>query len=138
MAVIHPSSEPIDERERGLYLKNAKASLKVLADRAQELGLILAVENLPRTCLCRDSEETAQILKSDDRLRFCFDVNHLLIDSHARFLERFARQAFRRCIFPITILRTSGTRCRDAEKLTGASLFCCWKRLITAVRFCTR
>ncbi|MBP3480455.1 MAG: sugar phosphate isomerase/epimerase [Clostridia bacterium] len=90
VAVIHPSSEPIDERERGLYLKNAKASLKVLADRAQELGLILAVENLPRTCLCRDSEETAQILKSDDRLRFCFDVNHLLIDSHARFLERFA------------------------------------------------
>lgn len=88
--VVHPSSEPIEEHERSEYMENSIASLKVLADHAQKLGLTLAVENLPRTCLCRDSKETEQILRSDDRLRFCFDVNHLLIDSHEKFLERFA------------------------------------------------
>lgn len=90
VTVIHPSSEPIEENEREIYIEHSINSLKILADRAQELGLILAVENLPRTCLCRDSGETARILESDKRLRFCFDVNHLLRDSHAQFVQRFA------------------------------------------------
>lgn len=33
---------------------------------------------MPRTCLGRDSKDIRELLSADDRLRACFDTNHLL------------------------------------------------------------
>lgn len=78
IAVVHPSSEPIAEEDRALAMQYAKENLKILADWAQELGMTVAVEDLPRTCLGRDSADMLELLSADSRLRACFDTNHLL------------------------------------------------------------
>jgi len=86
VAVIHPSGEPIEQSKRQLYMECCKKSLKELADYAESLGIVLAVEDLPRTCLGRDTKEMIELVECDSRLRVCFDVNHLLCDSHEQFI----------------------------------------------------
>ena len=84
--VIHPSGEPI-LMKRGERMKASQDSLSVLAAVAAECGGELAVEDLPRTCLGRDSGEILTLLEADDRLRVCFDTNHLLKESIADFIR---------------------------------------------------
>ena len=45
---------------------------------AQQLGQVIAVEDLPRTCLGRESSEMLELISVNDKLRVCFDTNHLL------------------------------------------------------------
>jgi sugar phosphate isomerase/epimerase len=65
----------------------AKSSLKKLAEVAAEYGAVIAVENLPRTCLGKNSEEMLELLSADERLRSCFDTNHLLSESHESYIK---------------------------------------------------
>ena len=76
--IVHPSYEPIADDERALRLENARLSLKELAEYADTLGAVICVEDLPRSCLGHDVKEMLELLSADDRLRVCFDVNHLL------------------------------------------------------------
>lgn len=76
--VIHASGEPIDDDERSERMKHAKESFASLAAVAAEAGALIAVEDLPRTCLGNCSADILDFLKIDDRLRVCFDTNHLL------------------------------------------------------------
>lgn len=87
--VIHPSSEPksTDAFIRREEILRAKESLCTLADRAEVLGARIAVEDLPRSCLGHTAAEMADIVSADARLGVCFDVNHLLYDTHAEFLR---------------------------------------------------
>ena len=85
--VIHPSGEPIDEKDRGIRMECAKKSLKKLADFAGDLGSVIAVENLPRTCLGRDSKEITELISADERLKVCFDTNHLLKENLLDFIN---------------------------------------------------
>ena len=85
--VIHPSSEPNREEERPLLLNYAAESLVKLADVAERAGGIIAVENLPRTCLGRDSADIKKLISADDRLRVCYDTNHLLSQPAKEFIE---------------------------------------------------
>ena len=85
--VIHPSGEPIKEEERPLYMAAAKKSLAELAPYAEAAGGVIAVENLPRTCLGRDSADILELLSADARLRVCFDTNHLLGEDPAAFIR---------------------------------------------------
>jgi len=78
IAVIHPSSEPIRDEDRALAMQYSRENLRILADWAQELDMTVAVEDLPRTCLGRNSGEMLELLSADSRLRACFDTNHLL------------------------------------------------------------
>ena len=78
VAVIHPSGEPNEPGERPRLMEAARRSLAELAPAAEALGISLAVEDLPRTGLGRDSAEILDLLRADDRLRVCFDTNHLL------------------------------------------------------------
>lgn len=87
IAVIHPSGEPITDIDRETSMDFASESLVKLADVAKRNGLILAVENLPRTCLGRDSKEIKKLIDADSSLRACFDVNHLLQESHCEFVN---------------------------------------------------
>ena len=85
--VIHPSGEPIEESERADRLNCAMESLSVLAEIAQKSGGTVAVEDLPRTCLGRDTDELCKLVSADDRLRVCFDMNHLLYDDNVEFIK---------------------------------------------------
>ena len=53
--VLHPSSEPITPDEREQRLANSHASIGELAPVAKEIGAVLCIENLPRTCLALDA-----------------------------------------------------------------------------------
>ena len=86
-AVIHPSSEPIADADRAEAKKYSKENLSRLADKAEACGIVLAVENLPRTCLGNTASELLDLVHTDDRLRVCFDVNHLLKDTHENFVR---------------------------------------------------
>jgi len=79
LVVIHPSYEPIAEQERPARLEACRHSLDVLAGNAATLGVQLAVECLPRTCLANTAEETLTIVDGLDpaAVGVCVDVNHL-------------------------------------------------------------
>ncbi len=85
--VIHASGEPIADCERAERMACAKRSLKKLAEVAAECGATIAVENLPRTCLGRDSAEILELISAHPLLRACFDTNHLLTESHVDFIK---------------------------------------------------
>ena len=88
--VVHPSSEPKcdggEGREREMCA--SMTSLAALAEIAAREGGVIAVEDLPRTCLGRSAEEIARLISADDRLRVCFDTNHLLIDNNLNFIDK--------------------------------------------------
>lgn len=85
--VLHPSSEPIAEEEREERLQNSRNSIGRLALVAREIGAVLCVENLPRTCLGRDSGEIMRLIEDFPDVMVCFDSNHLLKEEHAHFFE---------------------------------------------------
>ena len=87
IAVLHPSFEPIEDCFREERLKLSTDSLYILTKEAKKCGIKLAVENLPRTCLGRTSDEIMRLISVDDSLGVCFDVNHLLIQSHKDFVS---------------------------------------------------
>lgn len=88
--VVHPSYEPICDNERELRLENSKDSLSNLAEYAAPLGVVICVEDLPRSCLGHDVKEMLALLSAHKGLRVCFDVNHLLKQygcTHRDFVE---------------------------------------------------
>ncbi|MBO5786687.1 MAG: sugar phosphate isomerase/epimerase [Clostridia bacterium] len=88
--IIHPSYEPICDDERESRMINARKSLKELAEYAEPFGAVICVEDLPRSCLGHDVAEMKRLVSADERLRVCFDVNHLLAvykDTHRDFVE---------------------------------------------------
>lgn len=76
--VIHASGEPITPETRAERMKYAKEGLAQLCETVSSYGAVLAVEDLPRTCLGNSAEEIRELLSADERLRVCFDTNHLL------------------------------------------------------------
>ncbi len=86
--VAHPSQEPIPEEERDVYMAQSKKSLKTLAEVADKCMVTIAVEDLPRTCLGRNSSDMLDLISADDRLRICFDTNHLLSENIKEFIEK--------------------------------------------------
>lgn len=89
--VLHPSSEPISPDEREQRLANSHASIGELAPVAKEIGAVLCVENLPRTCLGQNGEEMMRLIEGYDEVGLCFDTNHLLYQSHADYLKAVAK-----------------------------------------------
>lgn len=85
--VIHPSGEPIDNSQRQIRLDCAKQSLKKLGAFAEENGVTIAVEDLPRTCLGRNSTEILELISVHPNLRVCFDTNHLLGENLEDFIK---------------------------------------------------
>lgn len=85
--VLHPSGEPYTIEERAERMKAAKDYIATLAEFAGKCGAVIAVEDLPRTCLGNCSSEIKELISVDDRLKVCFDTNHLLIESNADFIK---------------------------------------------------
>lgn len=93
--VLHPSSEPITPDEREQRLANSHASIGELAPVAEEIGAVLCVENLPRTCLGQNGEEMMRLVEGYDEVGLCFDTNHLLYQSHEDYLKAVAKGKIR-------------------------------------------
>ena len=87
VCVLHPSSEPIDEKDRPMRVRRSHESVKKLAAVADSVGITLAVENLPRTCLTRTPDEMAKILEGTSA-NMCFDANHSLTLSNLDYLKQ--------------------------------------------------
>lgn len=85
--VVHPSREPYEDCEREAAIEMAKKSMSELADFADTLGAVIAVEDLPRTCIGRNSSDIKAILSANDKLRVVFDTNHLLGEPIADFIR---------------------------------------------------
>lgn len=90
--VIHPSVEPIADSERYDRMECSKASLAQLAEIAKNNGAVIAVEDLPRTCLGRNSDEITELLSAHDSLRACFDTNHLLTQDPVDFIHKLGNK----------------------------------------------
>ena len=85
--ILHPSAEPISDTERQERMSRSKQSLHILAEFAHRRGAVIAVENLPRTCLGKNKEEMLELLSANDGLRACFDTNHLLSGCPVEFIK---------------------------------------------------
>lgn len=88
--VIHPSTEPIDENDRPARMECAKKSLAVIAEYLKGKNAVLAVEDLPRTCLGRSSSDILELCSAHPDLRACFDTNHLLGEDIGEFIKKTA------------------------------------------------
>ena len=126
--VIHPSGEPIQEEERPLYMEAAKKSLAELAAVAEAAGGVIAVENLPRTCLGRDSADMLELLSADPRLRVCFDTNHLLAEDPIDFIRKVGNK--------IVTLHVSDYDLQDERHWLPGEGKTDWPALINALREC--
>lgn len=85
--VIHPSCEPIADEARKEKMEYSKESLHMLAEYANTWDSVIAIEDLPRTCLGRNSEEMLELLSAHSKLRVCFDTNHLLKENVVDFIH---------------------------------------------------
>ena len=87
IVVIHPSSEPNEDKDRPALLERTIKNLEYLSKICRESGAVLAVEDLPRTCLCNHSSEMLQILRAVPELQMTFDTNHISKQSNPDFLR---------------------------------------------------
>lgn len=85
--VVHPNTGPVGDGDRAERMELSKQSLSILADEAERGGAILCVEDLPRTNLGHNSAEIRELLSADDRLRVCFDTNHLVGETGHDFVH---------------------------------------------------
>lgn len=85
--VLSPSYDNVAPDERGERLANCHASIGEIAPVVEAYGATLCVENLPRTCLGRNGQEMMFLIGGYDNVGICFDVNHLIYQSHEDFLK---------------------------------------------------
>lgn len=78
ICVIHPSSEPNEDDMREELLSYCTENMAKLCEYTNSYGIELAMENLPRTCLCNTPDEVISVLKKIPDLKTCFDMNHFL------------------------------------------------------------
>lgn len=90
--VIHPSGEPIAKENREERMSLSMESLDILAEFAHSQGAVIAVEDLPRTCLGNTADEIIRLISANDKLRVCFDTNHLLIDNNIDFVKKLGEK----------------------------------------------
>ena len=84
--VLHPSTEPIADEDRPEQMALSRDAILELGALCSACGLTLAVENLPRTCLCNCSAEMVALL-SGTGAKVCFDTNHSLKENNLDFLR---------------------------------------------------
>lgn len=78
--VVHPCLEPVSDADRTERLLYARQSLSFLADICGKNGAEICVEDLPRTCLGNSIAEMQFLTAEDDRIKICFDTNHITVE----------------------------------------------------------
>jgi len=76
--VIHPSWEPVNEHERAIRFDFCRNSLKIISEFIGSEHVTIAVEHLPRACLCNTSTEVKRLIDDikSEKFGICQDVNH--------------------------------------------------------------
>lgn len=84
MVTLHASNEP-PMAEHPQRIGQVCKSIEELLPLAQELGFVINVEFLPRTCVGNCAEELQEIVShfDTDKVGICLDVNHIM----NRYLE---------------------------------------------------
>lgn len=80
VVVIHGGAEPVPAEHRELYLQASRLSLTSVAARCEKLGLVMALEFLPRTCPGNSVSELTRLLDGLDGAGVCLDLNHANLD----------------------------------------------------------
>ncbi|HML45475.1 MAG TPA: sugar phosphate isomerase/epimerase family protein [Clostridia bacterium] len=88
--VLHGCLEPVAAEQRPIRVGRSIKSMQELDAHARRYGMRIALENLPRSCLANNAEETYAMMQAAGDPPICFDVNHLLQEDHATFLNRLA------------------------------------------------
>lgn len=84
--VLHGCLEPVYDAEREVRISQCIKSVKELTEYAARYGAQIALEDLPRSCIGNCTAEMKRIVDASET-HICFDVNHLLNDSHENFLN---------------------------------------------------
>ena len=93
--VLHPGADTIkDDLTRQERLKCSRNSIGSLAIVAKEIGAVLCIEDLPRTCPGRTAEEIDYLTADIPNVKVCFDTNHLLLGDHEDFLNKLGDRIF--------------------------------------------
>lgn len=87
--VLHGCLEPVAPEQRPVRIARSIQSLIELDGYCRKYGARIALEDLPRSCLANSSIETRAMMMASG-VGICFDVNHLLGDSHEDFLKAMA------------------------------------------------
>lgn len=90
--VVHASGEPVLPPEREERMKCSCDSLFSLSEFAKKRNALIAVENLPRTCLGNCSHEINRLTAVNDNLKICFDTNHLFEETHREFVGNLKKE----------------------------------------------
>lgn len=94
--VIHASGEDAELRfapTREARMQRVLRHMSALSDFCKAHGTTLCVEVLPRFCIGNCSEEIERIIRYNPDIRLCFDVNHLLKESHLDFIKKVGKYA---------------------------------------------
>lgn len=85
--VLHPSTPFTENMPREERKKYAMDTLDQLAEIAHKAGVVIAVEDMILSCLGNSAQELKELISVNDKLRVCFDVNHLFNNTHREFVE---------------------------------------------------
>ena len=85
--VLHPSTPVTEGMPRQERKKNAMEILDTLAEVAHREGGVVAVEDMIRSCIGNSAQELKELISANDKLRVCFDVNHLFNNTHEEFIS---------------------------------------------------
>lgn len=87
LVVLHPSVGGYEGDDRVERMKYSKDSVYNINKVAKECGITVALENLPPRAISSRSSDLLEMLKVDDSLKVCFDVNHIFLESHKNFID---------------------------------------------------
>ncbi|MBI9016796.1 MAG: sugar phosphate isomerase/epimerase [Phycisphaerae bacterium] len=93
--IVHPSFEPVPAIERVRRLKACRKSILELNEIMKEYpGMIIAMEDLPRTCLGNTADELNGLIADTcpDRIGICLDTNHMLQEDLITFSQKTAKR----------------------------------------------
>lgn len=90
--VLHSGgiTKRLTQKEVDDRLNYACESYAEMAEIADREGGVICVENLPPVCVGKDISEVRKLVSADDRLKVCFDTNHLLPGDAGEFIRAFA------------------------------------------------
>ena len=136
IVVIHPSSEPNEDSDRPALIDKAIKNLSYLSGICREKGAVLAVEDLPRTCLCNHSDDMLQILRAVPDLQMTFDTNHISQQSNPAFLQSLLDGGMKGRIATIHISDYDGGNEKHRLPFDGNNDWAEIARLLDELDFC--
>ena len=79
LLIIHPSTEPIDQTKRDVYIANLRRSMLEIEGELILNDMKIALEFLPRLCMGNTLDDMNKMLDNmSDRFGVCFDINHIM------------------------------------------------------------